>query len=513
MGGHGAGAIEAVTRRAALPETHRITRRVFLTLLGLVYLCAFVSLWEQIHGLVGSGGVLPAVRLLEAATETLGAARFWRLPTLFWLWPSDLGLHVLCAGGALAALALTLGLAPRLAAGLAWLFYLSLVSIGGIFLGYQWDALLLEAGVLSIWLAAPQLRPRAASAAPVEPLAVWLLRFLLFKLMFLSGAVKLLSEDVAWRNFTAMNFHYWTQPLPSPSSWWIHQLPAWLHAAEAGGTFVLELLLPWLIFAPRPWRWLAFPGIAGLQLLIFSTGNYGFFNLLCFALAILVLDDAVLSRVPADAVGDRISGWSPRRRVFAAFAIAMFSLSLLRVTDRLQVSLWRPAPLVALQDATAQFHSVNAYGLFAVMTTRRDEIALEGSHDGQLWRRYAFRYKPGPPDLAPAWAGLHMPRLDWQLWFAALRGCRGAPWFHAFLERVLQGQPAVIDLLAENPFPERPPRYLRTPLSSYTFTALGARSWWRIQPGGAFCPVVELREGSLVAARPGFTAPGVAPPK
>ncbi len=507
MGGRGARAIEAAIGRAALPETHRITRRVFLALLGLVYLCAFVSLWQQVLGLVGSGGVLPAVRLLEVATETAGAARFWRLPTLFWLWPSDLGLHALCAGGALAALALAIGLAPRLAAALAWLFYLSLVSIGGIFLGYQWDALLLETGLLSIWLAAPRLRPRDASAAQVEPLAVWLLRFLLFKLMFLSGAVKLLSEDVAWRNFTAMNFHYWTQPLPSPASWWIHQLPEWLHAAEVGGTFVVELLLPWLIFAPRPWRWLAFPGIAGLQLLIFSTGNYGFFNLLCFALATLVLDDAVLRRVPADAAGDRVSGWPLRRRMFAAFAALMFSLSLLRVTDRLQVSKLRPAPLVVLQNATAQFLSVNAYGLFAVLTTQRDEIALEGSHDGQLWRRYAFRYKPGPPDLAPVWAGLHMPRLDWQFWFAALRGCRGSPWFHAFMERVLQGKPAVLDLLAENPFPDQPPRYLRTPFASYTFAAPGAPVWWRVQPRGAFCPVVELREGRLVAARPSLAGP------
>lgn len=494
----------AAWRRGLAPETHALTRRLFLALLAVVYLSAFGSLWVQVHGLIGSGGIQPAEQLL-AHFAAAGGARFWQLPTLFWLWPSDAGLDALCGAGVLGALLLLTGVAPRLVLALLWLLYLSLVTIGGIFLGYQWDALLLETGFLAIWLASPRLRPAAAARAPVEPLAVWLLRFLLFKLMFLSGAVKLLSGDEAWRDLSAMSFHYWTQPLPSAMSWWMAQLPAAFQEAEVLVTFAVELAIPWLIFAPRPWRWLAFPCLAGFQLLIAATGNYGFFNLLTLALCVLVLDDAALVwLVPARwrLPGLAPRGWPWRRIAFAGFAALLLSMSVLRMAERLGVAFVRPAPLLALLGATRQFASVNAYGLFAVMTKQRDEIALEGSADGKVWRAYRFRYKPGALEAAPRFAGLHMPRLDWQLWFASLRGCAASPWFHAFLFRVLEGEPAVLGLLADDPFPGAPPRFLRTPLAAYRFAPPGGDAWWRAEAKGEFCPEVTLSDGRLVRARP-----------
>ena len=480
-------------RLAALgPPTYLLTRRLFLALVGLVYLAAFLSLWVQVHGLVGVEGIAPAGTLLDEVEEIAGGARFWRLPSLLWLWPSDGGLHALCALGTGASLLLVVGVAPRVVAAALWLLYLSLVAVGDVFLRYQWDALLLETGFLAIWLAPARLAPRGAAASPVEPLALFLLRFLLFKLMFLSGMVKLLSGDPTWRDLSAMTFHYFSQPLPSPVSFYAHHLPELVHRAEVVATFAIELVLPWLVFGPRLLRLVAFVGMAGLQLAIGGTGNYGFFNLLTFALCLLLLDDALLRRAlperwrpaPVDPAAAGRRGWPAPRIAFAALALLLLSLSLLRLTDRLGVSPFRPEPLVALGRAAAQLHLVNAYGLFAVMTTQRDEIALEGSRDGVVWQAYRFRWKPNAPDERPRFAGLHMPRLDWQLWFASLRDCASVPWFHAFLRRVLLGSRPVLGLLAHDPFPGDPPRFLRTPLRRLNrmTTSLGPRSVPRTSP-------------------------------
>ncbi len=493
------------------PETHRHTRRIFLTLLGVVYLAAFASLAAQVQGLLGSGGISPAAPALDSAAADLGLSRLWRAPTLLWLWRSDTALQAFCVAGIVGSLLFAAGVAPRLLAALLWLLYLSFVSAGGIFLRYQWDALLLETGFLAIWLAPARLSPRRAAEAPVDPLAVWLLRLLLFKLMFLSGVVKLASGDPTWRELSAMEFHYWTQPLPSPTSWLAHHLPPAIHHAEVVGTFAVELAVPFLIFAPRRLRWLAWPPLAGLQLLISATGNYGFFNLLTFALCVLLLDDAALARLvprrfrlaPPDPAKARRTGRGPARVALAVLAAGVLVLNLQLVLDRLGLALWRPAAVLAAQRGLRPFHVANAYGLFAVMTTDRNEIALEGSRDGETWRPYRFRWKPGPPDRAPRFAGLHMPRLDWQLWFASLRGCRQAVWFHAFLRRVLEGVGDVLDLVAENPFPDAPPRYLRTPFARYTFAPPGADAWWEAAPVGSFCPMVTLRGDRLVAVRPG----------
>jgi hypothetical protein len=463
----------------------------------------------QVEGLIGSRGIEPAARLLAEATEIAGGARFWRLPTLFWLGASDAALQALCAAGVLLSLLLGAGLAPRLAASLLWLLYLSFVSVGGIFLRYQWDALLLEAGFLAIWVAPAALRPRAAAVAPVEPLGVWLMRLLLFKLMFLSGVVKLQSGDPAWRHLTAMELHYLTQPLPSPTSFYAYHLPAWLHRGEVLATFAVELLVPFLVFAPRRLRWAAWPALVGLQLLISATGNYGFFNLLTVALCTWLLDDAALRRLlprrlrpaPSDAERARPRGWTTPRAAFAALAALLFALNGLLLLERLGLALFRPAALVALQRQLAPFQVVNSYGLFAVMTVQRDEIGLQGSNDGREWRDYVFRWKPGPPPRAPRFAGLHMPRLDWQLWFASLRGCARARWFHSFLFRVLQGEKSVLALLEHDPFPAAPPRYLRTPFVRYTFAPLGGAAWWETEPRGDFCPVVELRDDHLAPVR------------
>ena len=143
------------------------------------------------------------------------------------------------------------------------------------------------------------------------------------------------------------------------------------------------------------------------------------------------------------------------------------------------------------------FRSLNGYGLFRVMTKTRPEIIVEGSQDGFTWQPYEFKYKVGDPLRAPPIVAPHQPRLDWQMWFAALDDIRGEPWFMNFLVRLLQGSPSVLQLVKTNPFPDSPPRYVRARLFEYHFTnALEKRqtgAWWRREEKGLYCPPASLR--------------------
>jgi hypothetical protein len=482
--------------------------RTFVAGVGLVYLAAFASLWVQLDGLFGSRGIAPAARQLARLREVLGQDAWLERPTLLWLGAGDAALHALCAGGVALAAATVLGVAPRLALAGLFALYLSLVSAGGIFLSYQWDVLLLETGLLAVLVAPGGLLAFRRGGAPPHPLAIWLPRCLLAKLAFMSGAVKLLSGDPSWRDLSALSYHFETQPIPTWSSWLAHQLPGASLRAATFAALAAELVLPLLIFAGRRARLVACAGLVGLQLLIAATGNYGFFNALALVLCATLLDDRALAGLlparlrpapPAEPAAAPAPGpWRRIRRAgFTLAACALLALSLLSFVGRLGLAGPLPRALLALQRRLVPFFVANPYGLFAVMTTERPEVEVLGSDDGSTWRPYVFRYKPGPLARAPRFAPLHLPRLDWQLWFAALDRCEASPWLAGLFRRLLEGEPAVLRLLAENPFPERPPRFVRADLWSYRFAAPGQPEWWRREPLGRFCPAVELREGRL----------------
>src|SRR5438132_2138704 len=276
---------------ATTPPQFFVSRWLFLRLLGLVYLAAFISLWAQVGGLIGSHGILPGADYLTAVGQATGSERYYLVPTLCWLDSTDQFQGGLCAGGAALAALLILGVAPVPVLLLLWAFYLSLTVAGQGFLSYQWDVLLLETGFLAVWFAPPQLWPRRGSETPPARAILWLLRWLLFRLVFGSGVVKLLSGDESWRSLRALHYHYETQPLPVWTSWYMHQLPGWFQQLSVLFTFALELLVPLLIFGPRRCRHVACGGIVALQLLIAATGNYGFFNLLTLVLCLPLLED------------------------------------------------------------------------------------------------------------------------------------------------------------------------------------------------------------------------------
>lgn len=492
-------AASALTRllwgRSVANPTYFTAAALFTRLLGICYFVAFVSFWVQADGLVGARGILPVGRFLDWVRSQTGPERFALLPTLCWVSSSDTFLHGLCGAGALAALCLAGGLLPAVSAAVAWALYLSVAIAGQVFLEFQWDYLLLETGLLAIFLVSPR-KGRFGAGLAASPVALWLLRWLLFRLTFSSGWVKLASGDPSWRHLSALRFHYETQPLPPWTAWFLHQLPASSQAVSAVFLFFVELVVPFLFFAPRRLRVFACAMTVLLQALIAATGNYAFFNLLTVALAVLLLDDQSLpvrwaSRAPDAAAATR--PWP--RPVLAAVACVAVLASSLEFAATLDRSLTLPRPVVAAVRRLGALRSFNGYGLFMVMTTERPEILVEGSRDGIDWRPYEFRWKPGDPARRPRFVAPHQPRLDWQMWFAALGGYEDNRWVESFLGRLLEGSPAVLGLLASNPFPEGPPRFVRATVYDYRFTDSTERrrtgAWWKRRELGPYSPVFE----------------------
>jgi predicted DCC family thiol-disulfide oxidoreductase YuxK len=470
----------ALWGREPEPPRFDLVSFVFLRLLGLIYLAAFASFAVQAEGLIGSAGILPLTDYLERIHDRFGVQSYFRYPTLFWLSTNDYALSTVCWAGIATSLLLVVNVVPRLSLIILFMLYLSLFTVGQVFTIYQWDLLLLETGFLAILLTTGSL------------LAVWLMRWLLFRLMFLSGVVKLASGDTSWADLSVLRFFFETQPLPTPVAWYAHHAPEPALIGAAVATFAVELLLVFLIFTPRRPRLIAAWGIIILQLLILLTGNYSFFNLLALALTLFLFDDRALKRL----VPVRISASSAGRLASAligAYAAAIVVVSV----GQIYAAVIRSKELypAALASAVAPLRIVNPYGAFAEIVTERNEIIIEGSDDRREWREYEFKYKPGELTRAPSWNIPHQPRLDWQMWFAAI-GNESRDWFPHFLNRLLEGSPEVLALLEENPFPETPPKFVRAMLYEYRFTTPEEKraswQWWERQQTGIYYPQISL---------------------
>lgn len=465
---------------STLKPTYELSGWLFPRLIGAIFVSAFLSLWLQIDGLTGSRGILSVASHLQAAGNA--GATFWQMPSLLWLGASDQMLHFWLAAGTVSSLMLLLGILPALSALFSWLCYLSFASAIPLFLNFQWDALLLEAGLLVALCTPWRFRSRLGISSPprLGRLLVW---WLLFRLMCESGVVKLFGFDAngynAWLAGNALDFHYFTQPIPVATSWWFANLPGWFHRLSLILVFVIELLFPFFIWGPRRMRMTAFWGFSLLMILIMATGHYGFFNLLTLALAIALIDDkswpqhmqAWLKKRPqpksAPTLAEKI-----HRRVLPIFAALIFFLTSIQLLSVLR--LISPAATYRFTETFAPWRSTNAYGLFSVMTTERPEITIEYSNDGRRWHPYRFRWKMSAdrnnlPFLLP-----HMPRLDWQMWFAALefRATGQLPgWLIPLLARLEDKSPPVLNLLdpGNTALPE--PLYFRVRMELLQFTS------------------------------------------
>lgn len=510
---------------------HRIGRLLFVRGLGAIYLVAIASWWTQAILLTGENGLVPAgdylSRVAEALDET-GRSRWQALPNLYWMTgASDAAIHALCTVGCLLALMVLAGLAPGPALAGLWAIYLTFLNTGNVFMSFQWDILLLETGFLALFIAPWKLRTswrhpdRPGVVARTGLVFCW---FLAAKLMFLSGWVKLAWATGAhpewWPDHTAMTFHYQTQPIPTWTAWWMHQLPAWFHKLSIWPMYGIELILPLLVFFGRWARLVAGLGFIALMVLILLTGNYTFFNYLTIVISLPLIADSCWP----GAIRKRVFGldgpttvqvtttrpwqrWLPLAAAPAGLLIALLNIQvLLSDFHRAPIPLLQrdlsPSWLDRFAGSAAPFRLVSGYGLFRTMTTDRPEIILEGSRDGIRWEAYDFRWKPDRLEGRPRFVAPHQPRVAWQLWFAALERqyhprSRNAAWIESLLGKLLEGDESVQALFVRNPFPESPPRLLRARLFLYEFTSPEERrasgEWWTRRAAGDYLPVVSKR--------------------
>jgi len=477
-----------------------ITRWIFLRLLAVVHFIAFASLWVQVDGLIGSRGIAPVNLLLDIVRNRTGIDRFWKLPTLCWLNDSDWFLHLLCGSGVFFAVALLAGYAPPLCLAMLYVLYLSLASVSPDFLTFQWDTLLLETTFLAIFFAPMQWRPGLAKEQVHSRVMLLLLRWLLFRLMFTSGVVKL--KDASWQNLTALDYHYETQPLPTVIGWYAHQLPSWFQHTSVAATLTIELVVPFLVLAPRRIRGMSAAVLIAFQLLIMATGNFTFFNLLTIALCLLLLDDRHWKRL----LPKRTVLWlgppqsiKPlplyRKLIMGGIAVPIMLITGSNMALLLPNASGPSELLFGLVQRAYPFYVANRYGLFAHMTTTRNEIEIEGREYGGEWKPYSFKYKPDHLDEPPRRVAPHQPRLDWQMWFAPLRP-RPPAWFLNLCYRLLEGEPEVLALLDGNPFPDAPPDEIRALLYEYKMTDLATRretgNWWSRELVGPYMPPMRL---------------------
>jgi lipase maturation factor 1 len=498
------------------PVGYARMRFVFLRGLALVYLIAFGSYWMQMDGLVGSHGIAPAQAVMtalkeEAAQAHLGLERFHLVPTFAWWSASDSALHWQCGLGVACALALLAGFAPAVMLFLLWALYLSLCAVSGPFLNFQWDELLLETGFLAVFFAPLQLWERPSCQGRPPALALWLLRWLLFRLMFESGCVKLMSGDASWWNLAALRVHYETQPLPTWIGWYAHQLPPSVQSFSTVVMFVIELVVPAFIFSGRRLRLAAAGIFVAFQVLILLTGNYTFFNGLTILLCVPLLDDKALLFFRKGATEEKEPHPATRRAarwpwpVTLCLTVVVVPLTMIPFLMAAGVSQTWPAPAIWLYGWEQPLRTFNGYGLFAVMTQSRPEIIVQGSDDGLNWKDYEFKDKPGDLRRAPGFVAPYQPRLDWQMWFAALGGPRANPWFFHFEYSLLHNEPPVLALLGPNPFPKQPPKYVRALLYDYYFTDRATRratgDWWRREYKGVYVPPLSLEDFRHVVLR------------
>jgi len=470
------------------PTTVTSTTWLFLRLLAVVYLAAFGSFTWQAAGLIGEQGILPAREFLAAVGGSYGFERYPLLPTLLWLDASTGSILAVGLAGCGLSLLLVVDRYTRLVLPCLYLLYLSLLHVAQRFMAYQWDILLLECGFLAMLL---DWRPH---------LGIWLYRWLLFRFLLLSGLVKLWSGDPVWRDFSALKYHFETQPLPNVVAWYADQLPDWALRAGVACVFVVELVVPFLVLLPRRPRRLAAILIALFQLSIILSGSYNFFNLLTLCLCLLLLDDRYLERYLPQWLIRRANRQRRCHPAAGGIAYPAVACYLLLSALLLGASLhwFRPVGVAGrLVYWSSPWHIANSYGLFAVMTTERREILLEGSRDGRQWRSYELPYKPGDPGRAPGWATPLQPRLDWQLWFAAMQSPAENRWIQGLVAGLLKGEPPILRLFTRNPFPENPPRYLRASLYRYRFTTYEERretgNWWHREYLGEYWPVTAWR--------------------
>jgi hypothetical protein len=500
-------------------SNYELTRFVLLRLLALVYLVAFVSLALQMDPLLGSHGLLPVADFLPQARSFLGASAYWKIPSLLWLGSSDGVMHALCwAGVALSAAAL-LGATNALLQLALWAIYMSFVHTGQIFYGYGWEIQLLETGMLAALLCPVRsVRPLPATRTPV--VVVWLLRWLIFRIMIGAVLIKL-RNDPCWRDLSCLDFHFETQPNPNPLAWWAHHAPHAVHVVGVLFNHFVELVVPWFAFGFRRWRHAAGSLLVLYQLTLIASGNLSFLNWLTIVPALACFDDTVWLRLTprrwraglAARIAERPAG-KLHERVTIGYAVLVAVLSVGPVINLLSSN-------QAMNTHFDPLDLVNTYGAFGDVDRERFEIVLEGTGDevpdeSARWKEYELPCQPGDVRRRPCLVTPYHYRLDWQMWFAGNYAGQGEtierePWLVHLVWQLLQGDRTPEPLLARDPFKDAPPRWIRAGVWQYRFSSSRAGgAWWERERVGEYLQPVSLQTPALrqYVSRHGWLRPG-----
>ena len=453
--------------------------------MAAIYLAGFLTALRQGKALLGSKGLLPVPAFLAER-------KFRQCPTLFlWRYSDRLMTAVSATGVALSVLGL-LGLLDRgpiwLSMGLwltMWFLYLSIVNVGQRFYGFGWESMVLEAGFFTAFL--------GPSQVAVSPIPILALRWMLFRVEFGAGMIKV-RHDKCWRDLTCLYYHYETQPMPNPLSWYFHHLPRWVHRGGVLGSHFVQLVVPFGLFAPQPVAALAGLLIIGHQLWLIVSGNYSWLNWITVVLG--------FSAFGLCGPGE------PRPLVFelvlVALAIATAYLSIKPTKNLLSKN-------QAMNRCYNVWHLVNTYGAFGSVTRNRHEVVIQGTPDlfvtpASEWREYQCWGKPGELGRRPAQLAPYHLRLDWLLWFLPLSLGRNLSertagqrlltryesWFKSLIEKMLAGDAALLKLFRINPFPDKPPGCIRVLVFAYQYTTPEERrqtgNWWKRQQVGVYLP-------------------------
>ena len=473
-----------------------LARTMFLRGLGFIYAVGFLVAINQWRPLLGQAGLLPTPFFFEQVRAAMGWRAFVELPTLFWLHPGD-AFPMFCGWvGLLGSLFVVAGVANAALMALLWLLYTSFVHAGQLFYGYGWEMMMVEAGFLAVFLCPlRRWRPMPEDAPPPEPV-IWMLRWMLFRVMFGAGLIKL-RGDACWWNLTCLDYHFETQPIPNPLSWYFHNLPEL--ALKLGVVFnhIAEVMAPWLVFAPGRFRMAGGLIIVAFQLVLILSGNLSFLNYLTIVIAFACFDDRF---------------WSSVLRWRGPLPTTCFDMR--RLTPR-SAALWALCVLIgvlSIQPAVNLFSShqvmngsfepiglVNTYGAFGSVGQERLQLVLEGTRDDPptdkaAWREYPFKCSPGDPRRRPCVVSPYQERLDWQIWFAGMEEPRQNVWLFHLVLKLLQNDRGALGLLGGNPFPDRPPKSIRAVLYRYRFTrpADHSRDWWKRERVGVYLPPLSL---------------------
>jgi hypothetical protein len=462
--------------------------------MAAIYLVAFLAVVRQFKPLLGENGLLPVPVYLQHTT--------WReSPSLFRWHYSDRLLDIVAWTGLILSIFALAGLTE---AGSLWLsiaawlllyiLYLSITNVGQKFFGFGWESMLLEAGFFTAFLGPSHIQPT------VIPIVI--LRWMLFRTELGAGLIKL-RHDPCWRNLTCLYYHYETQPLPNPLSWYFHRIPAPMHRLSALVSHIIQVIVPFALFAPQPVASIAGALIIFHQLVLIVSGNYSWLNWLTVVLGLSAFDDRILSfAIPlhTPSLAARPLGFDVILYLLAAFTVALSIQPALNLISRSQLMNYNYNP----------FHLVGAYGAFGQVGRERYEIVIEGTSDRVItadtrWREYSFKAKPGDPKRTPPQVAPYHLRLDWLIWFLpfsvvvtgnGIRVPGYSRWFFNFIHRLLTADLALLRLMGNNPFPEHPPAFIRALFYQYRFTTPEEKrqtgEWWNRRLLGTYFPPMSL---------------------